>query len=85
MSVVVKLFLIMGINWLAEYLSFMINWPWDAEIAVRISIFTDIVNLLQVLTKIVHSIQLTLKRERAPDCFILFHSLTVTFVKSLCN
>ncbi len=48
-SVVVKVFLVMGINWLFEFLSFLAEWQWDPEIAKNISYFNDMVNLLQGL------------------------------------
>ena len=48
-SVVMKVFLVMGINWLFEFLSFWATWAWDEEIATNISYFNDMVNLLQGL------------------------------------
>jgi hypothetical protein len=49
MSIVVKVFLIMGINWFFEFLSFLADWLWDEDIALNISYFSDMVNLLQGL------------------------------------
>ena len=47
--VVVKVFLIMGINWFFEFLSFLAEWLWDHDMAMKISYFSDMVNLLQGL------------------------------------
>jgi hypothetical protein len=48
-SVVVKVFLVMGINWLFEFLSFLAEWQWDETISKNLSYFSDMVNLLQGL------------------------------------
>lgn len=42
-----KVFLVMGINWLFEFLSFLAGWQWDKDIAKNLSYFSDMVNLLQ--------------------------------------
>ncbi len=47
--VVVKVFLIMGISWLFEFLSFLAEWLWDHDKALKLSYFSDMVNLLQGL------------------------------------
>ena len=42
-----KIFLIMGITWFFEILSFMAEWQWDPEKAKVVSYFNDCINLLQ--------------------------------------
>ena len=48
-STAVKLYLILGINWIFEFVSFIAGWQWDQTLAKNLSYFSDVVNLLQGL------------------------------------
>jgi G protein-coupled receptor Mth (Methuselah protein) len=46
-KIAAKIFLIMGITWFFEILSFMLEWKWDNEKPKVIFYFNDCINLLQ--------------------------------------
>jgi hypothetical protein len=46
---ILKLYAIMGINWVFEFVSFIAEWQWDEEMARNLSYLSDVINLLQGL------------------------------------
>jgi hypothetical protein len=46
-STAVKLYLILGINWIFEFVSFIAGWQWDQDLAKNLSYLSDVFNLLQ--------------------------------------
>ena len=46
---ILKLYAIMGINWVFEFVSFIAEWQWDKEMATNLSYLSDVINLLQGL------------------------------------